>query len=70
MSEVANDQAVFNFLQAVYAISLEFSNVWTVNLQTTAIIRTGLAILSLYKIVKVYHNYRQQSIAYKNTKAI
>ena len=58
MLEVADDQAVFDFLQAVYAISLEFLNVWTVNLQTTAMIRTGQAIPSLYKIVEVYCNYR------------
>ena len=32
MLEVADDQAVFDFLQVVYTISPEFSNVWTVNL--------------------------------------
>ena len=58
MSEVADDQAVFDFLQAVYAISPEFSNVWTVNLQTTATIRTGQVMPSLYEIVEVYYNYR------------
>ena len=58
MSEIADDQAVFDFLQAVCAISPEFSNVWTVNLQTTATIGMGQAISSLYEIVEVYRNYR------------
>ena len=61
MSEIADDQAVFDFLQAVCAISPEFLNIWTVNLQMIAIIGIGQAIPSLYEIVKVYRNYRQQS---------
>ena len=56
--EVADNQLVFDFLEAILTVSPEFSNVWTVNLQTTATIGIGPAIPTLYKIVEVYRNYR------------
>ena len=68
--EVADNQSVFDFLEAISTVSPEFSNVWTVNLQTTATIGIGPAIPTLYKIVKVYRNYRRQSMAHKSAKAM
>ena len=68
--EVADDQPVFDFLEAISTVSPEFSNVWTVNLQTTATIGIGPAIPTLYKIVEVYWNYRRQSMVHKSAKAM
>src|SRR5204863_9614329 len=56
---VAHEQPIYDFLQTVSDISPEFSNVWTVNLQTKEV--DGEPLPDLYRIVELFRNHQRLS---------
>jgi hypothetical protein len=54
---VSDDLPIYDFLQAISDVSPEFSNVWTVNLQTKE--ADGEALPDLYRIVELFRNHQR-----------
>jgi hypothetical protein len=63
LAVVADEQPVYDFLQAVADISPEFSNVWMVNLQTQE--ADGEPLPDFYRIVELFRNHQRLSNAQK-----
>jgi hypothetical protein len=63
LAVVADEQPVYDFLQAVAEISPEFSNVWMVNLQTKEADSEPLS--DFYRIVELFRNHQRLSNAQK-----